>query len=139
MYKIKILKVLKSILALYLIILFLLQFETELRAENQRSCSLTLIPPSPVSNMITIEIRGAIWNRTDHEKNYDVSVFLDNEDESGLLHREKLSLQAKSSAGISFRRHTKDYIGKHQIIFIAKSGNEIQRTVQPLEVTSRVR
>ena len=122
---------------LFFILLFKIILAGTVFATNaERPCSLTLVPPSPVSNQITISIRGTVWNKTDRVETYDASIYLDSEEESGLLHKETLTVPAQSAKGIYFRWQTKNHAGKHQIILTAKSGENMQRAVQPLEIRS---
>ncbi len=40
------------------------------------TASLTLVPPSPVTDEIAVDIRGAVWNRSEQiaKKNYSIVV-----------------------------------------------------------------
>jgi len=98
--------------------------------------SLTLIPPSPVTDKITLEIRGAVWNRTGETRKFDVAVYSDAEK----LHQETVEIAPQSAAGIKFHWPTKGQAGDHKIILVAKSGDEIRKTVKPLKIiASKIR
>ncbi len=56
-----------------------------LAAEPAPAVSLTLIPPSPVSDRIAIDIRGAVWNREETARAFEVSIYLDEERPEHLL------------------------------------------------------
>ncbi|HUT24525.1 MAG TPA: DUF4434 domain-containing protein, partial [Sumerlaeia bacterium] len=102
--------------------------------KQKPNVSLTLIPPSPVTDKIAVDARGAVWNRGDESVEFDVAFYLDEETPANLLHREKLKVAAKSAAGASFRWPTKGRAGKHRIVFQASCSGDALRTVQALEV-----
>ncbi|NOY57653.1 MAG: DUF4434 domain-containing protein, partial [Calditrichaeota bacterium] len=102
-------------------------------AEQNRYSSLTLVPPSPVSNKITVSIRGAVWNQSDEDKSYSAMFYLDHEDEASLLHCETVTVPARSARGVFFDWQTKGHAGQHKILFIVK-GSERYRSVQPLRI-----
>ena len=127
----------KMLFTIYFILtLMLISFETVLRAGNHNSCSLTLIPPSPVSEKITMSIRGAVWNNNKSEQTIETAIYLDHESKSGLLFREAVVVPSQSSKGIYFRWSAKGYVGDHQIIFIKKVKEKIERVSQPITILS---
>jgi hypothetical protein len=96
--------------------------------------SLTLIPPSPVTDQIAVDVRAAVWNRGEESTRYEMSVYMDQEKPQNLLHCETVAAAARSPAGIGFRWLAKGHAGKHQLLFVARSGDRIQRAAQPLAV-----
>ena len=96
--------------------------------------SLTLVPPSPVTDQIVVTIRGAVGNHTDKPREYRTAVYLDREDPASLLHRQRLQVAPGRPEGISFRWPTKGHAGKRQIILVVSAGVQQWRAVQPLEV-----
>ena len=102
-------------------------------AAQKSNISLTLIPPSPVSDQITVSIRGAVWNHSDVEKTVQAMFYLDREDAASLLHRKVVGVPAHSSRGVYFDWPTKGHAGRHEIIFSVKD-DERHRSVQPLQV-----
>ena len=72
-------------------------------AAGQPSVSLTLIPPSPVTDQITLDVRGAVANQGDTPRQFEVSFYLDREEAENLLHRESLEVPAESARGVFFR------------------------------------
>ena len=114
-----------------LIFFLIIFFHLLLNAATQiNKTSLTLIPPSPVSDKITLSINGAVWNHADKEKEYRVAVYLDDE----LLHKETLKVAANSAKGIYFRWPTKNHAGTHQIIFVAESDGKKETRKKPLKI-----
>jgi len=96
--------------------------------------SLTLIPPSPVTDQITLDVRAGIWNNTSAEMSIQVSFYLDTEKKSNLLHRQTLTIAANSNDGIKFPWSTKGKAGNHKIILVTKSGRKVVRTERPMQI-----
>lgn len=95
---------------------------------------LTLIPPSPVTNQIKLDIRGAVWNRTDVSRMFDVTIYLDVKRAANKLYQASLNIPAKSAAGFKYLFPTKGREGHHRILMIASSGGSLFRTSQPITI-----
>jgi len=96
--------------------------------------SLTLIPPSPVTDKISLDIRGAVWNRDAAAQSFDVTVYLDREDPATVLHNESMHLDPNSCKGTKFRWATESHAGQHTLILVAKSVGHTYRITQPIEI-----
>ncbi len=96
--------------------------------------SLTLIPPSPITDQVTLDIRAGIWNHTGNKKGITVSFYLDNEDPKNLLHTENIIVSAHDNAGIKFRWSTKNHAGNHKIILVTKEGRKVLRKEKPMQI-----
>ncbi len=118
----------------FILTLLLIPFEAVLKADNPISCSLTLIPPSPVSEQITLSIRGAVRNNTESEQAIETAVYLDHESKSGLLFRETVVVPPQSSKGIYFRWPAKGSTGDHEIIFTKRVNGQTERVIRPIKV-----
>ena len=57
----------------------ILTAQDQIETKNKRTVSLTLIPPSPVTDQIMLDIRAGIRNETASPKVYTVSFYLDEE------------------------------------------------------------
>ncbi|HOB99814.1 MAG TPA: hypothetical protein PKM43_13865, partial [Verrucomicrobiota bacterium] len=68
-------------------------------ARAQGAVSLTLIPPSPVTDLISLDIRGAVRNEADTAKTFDVAVYWDAEVPDRCVHQATLQVAPKSAAG----------------------------------------
>ncbi|HOY59006.1 MAG TPA: DUF4434 domain-containing protein [Verrucomicrobiota bacterium] len=104
------------------------------RARVQTPVSLTLIPPSPVTDLVTLDIRGAVRNETGTTKAFDVAVYLDAETPDQRVHQATLHVAAKSAEGIRFRRPMQGLAGPHRVILIARGNDVTLRCERPLEV-----
>ncbi len=89
--------------------------------------SLTLIPPSPVTDQITLEIRAAVWNHSEVAETFDTSLFLDQAAPDRLLHRQQVQVAAGSAEGVCFRWPTRGHAGSHRIIVTVSSSRGKRR------------
>ncbi|MGO9088289.1 MAG: DUF4434 domain-containing protein [Terriglobales bacterium] len=103
-------------------------------AAQQQSVRLELIPPSPVTNKIILDIRGALENNADSERQYAISLYLDRESPDKLLHAENVRVPAHGNAGIYCRHSTEQWAGQHRIILVANSASVRVRAERELEV-----
>jgi len=101
---------------------------------QQQSARLELIPPSPVTNKVVLDIRGAVENDGNADQQYSLSLYLDRESPSALLHTEKMKVRAHGSAGIYHRHSTEQWVGTHRLILVAKNATGQVRVVRNLEV-----
>lgn len=96
---------------------------------------LELIPSSPVTDKIVLDIRGAVENDSSHAHVYVVSLFLDGEATGDRVYFRKLRIPAHASAGVYFRRATTGWEGQHRIFLLAMAkgkSTRIERDVQVL-------
>lgn len=95
---------------------------------------LELIPPSPVTNKIILDIRGAVENNTNRDSQYSLSLYLDREAPDSLLQTQNVRIAAHSNAGIYCRHSTAEWAGQHRIILVARHEKEQSRVERELEV-----
>ncbi|SEF62002.1 DUF4434 domain-containing protein [Parabacteroides chinchillae] len=96
--------------------------------------SLTLIPPSPITKNVKLDIRGAVWNESPADRKYKISVYMDNVDKASCLHTEEKEVPAGGNTGVRFWLDTEKYIGNRNIILVAESGNEVKTMIEPLTI-----
>lgn len=96
--------------------------------------SLTLIPPSPVTEQITLDIRAAVRNDEETARQFTVAFYLDEEKPGQRLHQETLDVAPKTPAGIKFRWPAKGHAGQHRVLLVAQSGETTHRFERPLEI-----
>ncbi|HRZ35254.1 MAG TPA: DUF4434 domain-containing protein [Candidatus Paceibacterota bacterium] len=97
-------------------------------ARAQGAVSLTLIPPSPVTDLISLDIRGAVRNEADTAKTFDVAVYWDAEVPDRCVHQATLQVAPKSAAGIRFRRPMQGLAGPHRLILTARAKDMLSGT-----------
>jgi hypothetical protein len=83
------------------------------------AASLTLIPPSPVTERIAVDVRGAVRNRAEAARSFEMRFYLDEETPGGLLHRAEVDVPAGEARGVAFRWPAAGRAGKHRIICAA--------------------
>lgn len=96
--------------------------------------SLTLIPPSPVTDRIELDIRGSVRNGVDASRTFEVVLYLDEEKPEQRLHRAALTIDPQSAAGLAFRWPTWEYAGRHRVIVTARSSDVTLRAERPIEI-----
>jgi hypothetical protein len=86
---------------------------------QRQAVRLELIPPSPVTDKIILDVRGAVENNSDLDRMYEISLYLDRESPATRVQTEKKRIPAHGNAGIYYRRSTAGWAGKHQVILVA--------------------
>ena len=102
--------------------------------KGEPSISLTLIPPSPVTEQVAIEIRCAVWNKGELADTFDVSFFLDRCEPGSAIYHERVQVGPGTAQGVFFRWPARGRAGKHRIIVEADSPTETRRFERVLEV-----
>ncbi|HOD82343.1 MAG: hypothetical protein BWX88_00512 [Planctomycetes bacterium ADurb.Bin126] len=100
----------------------------------RRDVSLTLIPPSPITDQIALDIRAAVWNHGDKEEAFEVSIYLDQENPEHRLHRQNMRAPAGQARLCRTAWPAKGRAGKHRIILVAQSPAQVVRAERPIEV-----
>jgi hypothetical protein len=95
---------------------------------------LELIPPSPVTDKITLDIRGAVTNDSEQACSFQLRLYLDAKSRSSMVREETVSIGAHESAGIYYRRATAGWTGTHQIILSASCAGRRFEADRPIQV-----
>ncbi len=98
--------------------------------------SLTLIPPSPVTDQIILDIRAGIRNEGKTSKAFEVNFYLDTENNSNLLNHSNIVVAPKTANAVKFRWPTNNKAGDHKIILVCKSGKNIYRYQRLISILS---
>jgi len=98
------------------------------------SVDLMFVPPSPVTDKIKLDIRGAVTNHSNETMKFEVCFYLGKQEESCLLHRENISVAAKSITEVCFHWPTKGSVGCHLVFFVATSGSIKSCETRTLEI-----
>lgn len=96
--------------------------------------SLTLIPPSPITDQVTVDIRGAVRNTHNAKVTFEVSLYLDEEQPGKLLVHRSLEVAPHASAGIRHGWSAKGQSGRHRLLLVARHGERTLRAERSLEV-----
>lgn len=101
---------------------------------------LELIPPSPVTDKIQLDLRGAVENASDASLHCHISLYLDHESPDARVRSTTVTLAPHASVGIAYRRSTVGWIGRHNVLLIATCNKQrihTERTVEVLPSTVR--
>ena len=101
---------------------------------TEPAVSLTLVPPSPVTEQSAVDVRAAVRNGGDRTDAGEVAFYLDEEAPAKLLHRERVEVPARSARAVTFRWPAKGSVGRHRMILVANVGAQTMRAERPLEV-----
>ncbi len=96
--------------------------------------SLNIVPPSPVTNRINLDVRGAVRNNHDQPVKYDVSAYIDNISETSCIYRGSLLLKPDSCGGIKFFFNPLIYEGNRNIILTASSDKGVITAIEPVKI-----
>jgi len=84
---------------------------------------LTVIPPSPVTDKIILDIRGAFANEAAEASAWQAELYLDRIDPACLLHKAQGTAAPKSCEGVAFRYPAAGRAGRHELILtVAMNG-----------------
>ncbi|MFL5788540.1 MAG: DUF4434 domain-containing protein [Flavisolibacter sp.] len=123
---------------IFLTCLLLLSFNrlqaTDMDSSTNIDVKLVLIPPSPVTNQITMDIRAGIYNNSSRSVKIDVAFYLDKEKEEERLFHNEISINNDKPGGVKFRWSTVNKQGMHTIIVVCRSGQKVFRTSRLLEI-----
>lgn len=111
-----------------------LQAQNNVEIKTKPEVSLTLIPPSPVTDQIILDIRAGVRNEGHSPKSFQTSFYLDEEKKENLLNQTKLVVNPKSAQAVKFRWSTKNKAGKHKIILVCKNGKNIFRSEKEIAI-----
>jgi hypothetical protein len=104
------------------------------KTDKQSKFSLTLVPPSPVTNKVKLDIRGALWNRSVKPVNYEVSVFIDRIEKKQCVYTKEIIVQPSANAGVQFWLNTEKYAGDRRIIMSFKSELGTSALEEPVRI-----
>jgi Domain of unknown function (DUF4434) len=104
------------------------------KPDDQTKASLTLVPPSPITNKVKLDIRGAIWNKAQQTLDYTVSLYIDNIDASSCIYTKDLRVAPGSNCGIQYRLETEEFAGDRNIIMMVKSNSGTKTLIEPVRI-----
>ena len=95
---------------------------------NSSEIGLTLIPPSPITDKISLDIRAGIHNYHKTRERIELNFYLDKIGVGNVLYNKKVTVKAGSTMLVKFAWPTKNKIGQHKIILVCKaSGRYIEK------------
>jgi len=100
----------------------------------ERGISLTLIPPSVITNKVELDVRAGVYNTDDEEKQVEVLFYLNNEDSRSLLFQKKVTVKANTAQCVKFIMQTAYKVGDNKIILVVKENNKRQSIEKPIRI-----
>ncbi|NGM65461.1 DUF4434 domain-containing protein [Sphingobacterium sp. SGR-19] len=96
--------------------------------------TLTLIPPTTITNKVDLDIRAGLKNEDAQLKQIELSVYLHAEHADNLLHYSKKLVAPGQAYEIKHVLPTHNLIGKNKIILLVKEGGKTHREIKEIEV-----
>lgn len=96
--------------------------------------NISLIPPSPITKQILLDIRGGIWNNLEEDERFEISVYVDNVDDKFLIYKDSYVIPAHGNKGFKFMFDVDSFVGNHNIIMVTKFKDKCQTKIEPIEV-----
>jgi mannose/fructose/N-acetylgalactosamine-specific phosphotransferase system component IIB len=96
--------------------------------------SLTLVPPSPVTNKVKLDIRGAVWNNSNKAVDYRISLYVDNIEDDFCIYNKDVTIQPGNNSGIQFWLDTEKHAGNRNIIMVVKSKSGTHTLIEPVKI-----
>lgn len=104
------------------------------KTDKQSKFSLTLVPPSPVTNKVKLDIRGALWNKSVKQVTYEVSLYIDKVEKDLCVYKKEVTVQPSGNAGVQFWLGTEKYAGDRNIIMSVKSDLGSYTVQEPIRI-----
>lgn len=98
----------------------------------QNKVSLTLIPPSKITNKVNLDIRGGIINESPNTQEYKVTIYWNNED--SILFESIVTLEAGKSETVKVVIPTQDRVGKNTVIFNVTDDEKTYSKTKEIEI-----
>lgn len=98
----------------------------------QNKVSLTLIPPSRITNKVNLDIRGGIINESPNTQEYKVTIYWNNED--SILFESIVTLEAGKSETVKVVIPTQDRVGKNTVIFNVTDDEKTYSKTKEIEI-----
>lgn len=98
------------------------------------SISMTLIPPTTITNKVDLDIRVGLTNNEDVAKLAQVNIYINNEEESNLLYQTKVNLDADERYTVKHMIPTHDKVGENKIIAVVDCDGKVERLSKTIEV-----
>jgi hypothetical protein len=133
------------LLFLVLSLSFTLAFSCKQSAQGDPEIGLTLIPPTAITDKVTLDIRAGIKNVGSETKSLTVKLYLNAEKPENLIHQAEVIVKAGAAELVKFAMPTKDRIGKNKIIltvngdgFTSKKEKEIEVLASTIRSTKKI-
>lgn len=120
----------------YLIICFIIPILCSCSFHQVPKISLTLIPPTIITDKVNLDIRAGIVNEDNKPLECEVFLYLNGDTDYHLLCKESLSIAEGKSESIKYVMKTAGKTGENTITLVVKSGKLEQKISKKIEVIS---
>ncbi len=117
-----------------LLIIVFLSLALFAHAADKSSISLTLIPPTTITNKVDLDIRLGIVNNEENRQQLEISLYLNKINEGALLHRTSVELEGRKAHSVKFVMPTTDKVGKNKIIAVVKENSKTYKISKDIEI-----
>lgn len=124
----------RSKAAFFALLLFSIQLLSCSKPDSDAAVSLTLIPPTTITNKVDLDIRAGIKNSGSAKASFDVVFYLNEEHEDNILFHTSLSVAADSAGYVKFRMPTQDRVGRNKIILKVQQGDLVAKKEKTVDV-----
>ncbi|MEO5908065.1 MAG: DUF4434 domain-containing protein [Ginsengibacter sp.] len=104
------------------------------KIEGEPLVGLTLIPPSPVTDQILLDIRAGIHNDENFPIKVNITFYIDEEKKGNILYDKTVTIDKQAAKAVKFRWPTKNKAGDHKIILVCKLSKKVIRTERSIQI-----
>jgi len=116
------------------VLMISLVFVGTLAGSESPTLSVTLVPPSPVTNQVVLDVRGAVSNPSAEPRDFEAAFYLDETVEDKRLHGESVMVAPGAKAGLRFRVPTERWRGTHRVVLQVREGGASWTESRSVEV-----
>lgn len=98
--------------------------------------SLTLIPPTEITNKVNLDIRAGFKNEEKADAELEVSFYINSETIENRIHQTTITVPANSSQVVKFILPTQKYVGENKIKLLVKGKNYTDSLSKKITVLS---
>jgi len=98
------------------------------------SISMTLIPPTTITNKVDLDIRLGIVNHESTDQEIEISLYLNKEKPNTLLQNITVNIKANGTYTLKHVMPTADKVGNNKILAVVKDKNEIHKLSKDIEI-----
>lgn len=98
------------------------------------SLRIEIVPPSPVTEQVTVDMRAALVNASTNSQTWRVGLYLDRAASGNELRHTQVRVAPRSSVGVCFHWPAIHHPGLHRLILVARRDGETLRAGRPLRI-----
>jgi hypothetical protein len=122
--------------AVFTLLLSLFSFSCKQSVQHDPEIGLTLIPPTAITDKVSLDIRVGIKNNGTEAKSLEVVLYLNEEKPENILHKAKIKIVGGSADYVKFLMPTKGKVGENKIILTVKGEGFTSRKEKKIEIVA---